>query len=104
MASDQRKYPRIAKPLDAKWRGASGGSTCRIADISWGGCFVQTLAAPAVGEPTVVDVEIAGRQIRLTGPVVYREVAIGFAMQFDPLTEEQKEVLKDLLGAPPVST
>ena len=104
MASDHRKYPRVAKPLEAKWRGASGGSMCRIADISWGGCFVQTVAAPAIGEPTAVDVEIGGREVRLTGAVVYRETSIGFAMQFDPLSDEQKEVLKELLGAPPVST
>jgi len=101
MSPEHRKYPRIGKPLDAVWRGASGGSSCRIADVSWGGCFVQTPAEPAIGEHTVVTTVIGGREVRLTGAVVYRERAIGFAIQFDPLAPEQIDVMKDLLGVPP---
>ena len=104
MAPEQRKYPRVARPLEAKWRGASGGTFCHVADVSWGGCFVQSVAAPGVGESTLIDVAIAGQEVRLSGSVVYTEPSIGFAIQFDPLTGEQKEVLKELLGAPPGTT
>ena len=87
--------------MDAQWRGASGGSLCRIADISWGGCFVQTPAEPAIGEHTVVSVDINGREVTLTGTVVYRERSIGFAIEFDELKPKQIDVLSSLLGVRP---
>ena len=101
MGQELRKHPRLAKPLDATWRGASGGAPCRVADISWGGCFVQCLAEPVVGERTVVSPVIGVRTVDLPGMVVYREKAIGFAIKFDPLTDEQVGVLRTLLGEPP---
>jgi hypothetical protein len=101
VGKENRKYPRLAKPLDATWRGASGGAPCRVADISWGGCFVQSLAEPTVGERTTVSPVIDNQSVDLPGVVVYRERAIGFAIQFDPLTQDQVDVLKTLLGEPP---
>ena len=104
MSHDHRKYIRIAKPVDATWQGASGGdSSCRIADISWGGCFIQARAQPAIRERTEIVATIGGRDITLTGVVVYLEPPIGFSMEFDPLTEEQIAVMKELLGEPPAS-
>ena len=104
MSHDHRRYIRIAKPVDATWRGASGGgSSCRITDISWGGCFIQARAQPAIRERTEIVATIGGRDITLTGAVVYLEPPIGFSMEFDPLTEEQIAVMKELLGEPPAS-
>ncbi|MGH7635811.1 MAG: PilZ domain-containing protein, partial [Gemmatimonadaceae bacterium] len=40
---ERRQHPRLAIPIQGSWRGASGGSQCRIADVSAGGCFVQSL-------------------------------------------------------------
>ena len=101
MGQERRQHPRLAKPLDGTWRGASGGSPCRIADISWGGCFIQTLAEPSIGEHTVVCVPVADRTLEIAGTIVYRERAIGFAVRFDPLTADQTAALKPLLGEPP---
>jgi hypothetical protein len=102
METHQRRYPRIGKPLEATWSGASGGSNCRITDISWGGCFIQTPAEPAIGEPTRVSAMINDREVILTGTVVYLERAIGFAVEFDQLQPAQIDVLGDLLGVRPV--
>jgi hypothetical protein len=102
MSSDKRKHPRVSKLLEAKWSGASGGSPCRIADISWGGCFVQTVAMPAIGEAAALTVKVGDREVTLTGSIVYREPSIGFAVRFDPLTGEQIDVLRELLGDPPL--
>jgi len=101
MPSDQRKYTRITKPLEATWRGASGGSPCRIADISWGGCFVQVMVEFAIRERTEIVTTIGDNEITLTGSVVYLERPLGFSMGFDPLTHEQIDVLKEMLGQPP---
>jgi hypothetical protein len=48
-----------------------------------------------------VSTVIGDREVTLTGSVIYRELAIGFGIQFDPLSSEQMDVLKDLLGVPP---
>lgn len=102
MSHNQRKYIRIAKPIEAVWKSASGGgSLCRITDISWGGCFIQVRAQPAVRERTEIVATIGNRDITLIGSVVYLEPPIGFSMEFEPLTEEQIEALKELLGNPP---
>ena len=104
MSADSRKYIRIAKPVEAVWRGASGGgSACRITDISWGGCFIQARAQPAIRERTEVVATIGDREVALTGAVVYLEPPIGFSIEFDPLTAEQIAVLGELLGEPPAA-
>jgi hypothetical protein len=103
MTQQHPKSIPIAKPRDATWRGAGGGSVCRIADISWGGCFVQALAQPAIRERTEIMARIGDRDITLNGSVVYVEAPFGFSIEFDPLTEEQITVMKELLGEPPAS-
>ena len=98
MGSERRRYQRLVKPLHANLRGGSGASECRIADISWGGCFVQTLTTPKNNERTEVAFLVASERLAIEGQVVYVEPGMGFAMEFDPLTAEHVRVLKDLLG------
>jgi hypothetical protein len=98
---ERRRYPRWARPLDGRWRGRSGEAICRIADISWGGCFIQSIAEPSPGEPTIVSVDVGGVWVEIPGRIVYVEKAMGFSVQFDALTAEQMEGLKPLLGEPP---
>ena len=100
MGAERRRYQRLVKPLHATLRGGSGASGCRIADISWGGCFVQTLTTPQNHERTEISFLVGTETLGLEGHVVYVEPAMGFAMQFDPLTAEHVRVLKDLLGNP----
>ena len=100
MGNERRRYQRLVKPLHASFRGGSGASECRIADISWGGCFVQTVTAPQNHERTQVSFLVGSETLALEGQVVYREPGMGFALQFDPLTTEHVRVLKDLLGNP----
>jgi hypothetical protein len=99
--SERRQFQRLTRPFEATWQGASGASPCRIADISWGGCFLQTLAEPTTRERVYVTFSAKGKQMSVAGIVVYVEHGMGFAVQFDPLTPDQvdslKEILRDLL-------
>src|SRR5262245_50043386 len=88
MVPERRKYPRLAKPLEATWEGASGGSPCRVVDIGWGGCFLQTPAQPAIGERAVVTAHIGKDAVALEGEVIYIERTQGFGMEFDLLSED----------------
>ena len=100
MGSERRRYQRLVRPLQATFKGGSGATACRIGDISWGGCFIQTVAAPQLHERTQVTLVAGEGTINLDGVVVYVEPGIGFAVQFDPLTPGQVQFLKDLLGDP----
>jgi hypothetical protein len=88
----------VATPLDGSWSGASGGSTCRIADIGWGGCFINTLAMADAGERTKVTLRLDGRVVEFHGTVVNPVRSMGFAVEFDPLTPDQIAALTPILG------
>ena len=73
---------------------------CRISDISWGGCFLETKAEPAVGEPTIVTIPTRHGAVSVDGAVVKVERGIGFSVKFQPLTRPQYDSLYQILGEP----
>jgi hypothetical protein len=87
------------------WRGASGATSCRIADISLSGCFVESLSAPPAGEEVIVSIRFKEAiSLSLRGRVVYVDPGIGFGVQFLELPEADARQLKrliDLLVANP---
>lgn len=94
MGAEQRRYPRLERPIDGRWEGASGLRHVRLTSLSLGGCFVDTIGRPSLGEPTRVDITFAGREpLALTGVVVYLDRISGFGVRFLPLTREQEEAL-----------
>jgi len=83
MAAERRQHTRLAYPLEGSWRGASGATRCRISDISVTGCFIQSLAAPAIGEHTTISVEFGPDDtVAITGRVAYTERGMGFGVEF----------------------
>jgi|SRR6185503_13614282 hypothetical protein len=97
MTTERRRHLRVTQPFDGSWRGASGATKCRIADISLGGCFVQSLAMPTPGENTVVSVAIgADHSLTFTGRVVYVDPGIGFAVQFNEIGQTHIDELHRL--------
>jgi hypothetical protein len=96
---ERRRHPRTQRPLDGTWAGASGGTACRVADISAGGCFVNTLSQPQVGEITTVTVSHDARTLLLTGLVRSVDPGIGFGVEFCDLTAETRQALSELLDA-----
>ncbi len=87
---EQRRFPRLSRPFDGTWRGASGASPCRLTDLSLGGCYVQSRATPIKGEETTVTVVFGdGHTMAFTGTVVYADPGMGFAVEFTPMTTDQ---------------
>jgi hypothetical protein len=98
MSEDRRKHRRFAFPMEGSWSGASGANRCRIADISLGGCFVQTLSPPRPFEKTTVTVtDKNGRALELPGQVVYPERGLGFAVEFIDVPAEAAARLAELI-------
>ena len=100
MTDERRAHPRRTAPMDGFWRGASGDSQCRIADVSWGGCFVETVSDPVVGEATVITVQTPSGLIELPSRIVSVERGIGFSVEFQTLSERHRQALSSLLGEP----
>lgn len=82
MTDERRQHPRFNRPLDGVWHGPSGNGPCRIVDISVGGCFIESLAMPPVGETAVITVEIGEHSMSFKGEVLYVESNMGFAVKF----------------------
>ena len=95
MTEERRRHQRFAQPLDGSWTGASGSGTgrCRIADISVGGCFIESLAAPGVGETAVITVSVGEHSLAFTGDVLYIEPNMGFAVKFRPIPADHMNSL-----------
>ena len=98
MVTERRKHPRISKFVEATWSGRSGASLCRISDISWAGCFIESRAEPQVGEETTIRFSVDDVPITLRATVRNVQRPIGFAVEFEELTPAQVEILKRILG------
>lgn len=84
MTSNRRRSHRFAGPFEATWNGASNQRRVRVADVSLTGCFVEDLAAPAVGEVVTVTIDLPnGSPVHVSGRVVYLYPAQGFAVTFE---------------------
>jgi len=97
---DRRKHKRVTRPFEGSWRGASGANSCRISDVSLGGCFVQTLSPATPGEETQITIAF-GKDLSMTfaGKVIYAEPSMGFAVKFNELDDEGSEEVRRLLDA-----
>jgi hypothetical protein len=96
---ERRRHDRLAKPFEGSWQGGSNAGACRISDLSLGGCFVQSLATPLKGQSTVVTINFSDHSLSFAGQVVYLEPGIGFAVQFNELDGEGREVFNRLLAS-----
>jgi hypothetical protein len=100
---ERRRMPRASVPLEGEWDGASGHRVGRIADISVGGCFVESVAMPAIGEALALRVTLPGGIVLdVQGVVTYAALGMGFGVRFLDLNDEQQmlldEAMQRLLG------
>jgi PilZ domain-containing protein len=89
----------VAYPIEGSWQGASGGSVCRIGDLSLGGCFIYARALPTAGERAEISMRIGDEYLRFPGFVVHVDPAMGFAVEFRELTPEQGNQIQQILDA-----
>jgi hypothetical protein len=90
--NERRHYPRIAVPIDGRWLGESGGTTCQVVNISLGGCFVRT-SAPSVEGPGVLRLMFGRTPITLAGRIVHAERGRGFGVKFQDVSEDVRSEL-----------
>jgi hypothetical protein len=99
MPTDERRTARrLTVPLEGGWEGASGQRPCRIADLSAGGCFVEALLPPAVGETVNVTISLPdGDRLEAQTEVTYVYPSIGFGARFLNLPSRDRQALTEFL-------
>jgi len=91
--SERREYPRAKGPFEGWWDG-SGRQGGRVTDLSVGGCFVESVAQPVVGQVVIVWLAIGAGQIQLPAEVMYCESNHGFAVRFVEVPQAILDVVR----------
>jgi hypothetical protein len=99
MSGERRRNQRQKVLLEARWASLSKRHEARVDDVSMSGCFVNTYAPVAVGEP--VDLKIrrrSGQWIELHGYVATYQFGVGFGMAFTELSAASQKALRELIA------
>ncbi len=96
--SERRTDNRLEVCLDAVWDGALGDRHTRIADLSAGGCYIDSIAEVYVGEFLRLKIQLPnGQWLELMGEVAHRVSRLGFGVRFVDLANEQLMTLQWLI-------
>lgn len=94
----ERQQDRISVPMTVVLDCSSDKREVRLTDLSLGGCYIDSIAGIQAEE--VVGLKLAlpqGRSVDLSGTVVYVHDGIGFGVQFNDMTREQRTVLEKMI-------
>jgi len=92
---DRRREKRWDVCLDAVW---DGNVTARVTDLSEGGCYIDSLNQPNVGEFLNLKLQLPnGDWLELTGEVAHQTPPLGFGLRFVKLSAEQLKNLRLLI-------
>jgi len=95
---DRRRDKRWDVCLDAVWDSRSGNFNARATDLSEGGCYIDSLNQPNVGEVLNLKLQLPnGDWLELTGEVAHQTPPLGFGLRFVELSEEQLKKLNTLI-------
>jgi hypothetical protein len=100
MADERRQHRRLPVLFEVEWEGSAGRHEARTADLSVGGCFIDTMGQAAVGEIITFKLRLpAGGWIELRGEVVYQFSSMGFGVRFTDASEADRKQLEWLIKA-----
>ena len=92
--SERRGSTRFVVTVDVDWEHNGTQYRGTVSDVSETGCFVLGGSAVKDGDPVKVFLPVGGGiNVEFTGIVRNHVVEIGFAVEFDPLTDAQRGVL-----------
>jgi PilZ domain len=98
MSGERRRSERKRVLLEAKWASMSRTHEARVDDVSLGGCFVNTFGRVEPNETVNLQIQLpSGEWLPLRGEVASYQPGVGFGLAFTSLSEEEIEVLKELM-------
>jgi PilZ domain-containing protein len=98
MDRERRRSERKQVLLEAKWESMSRTHEARVDDVSLGGCFVNTFGRVELHETVNLQILLpSGEWLPLWGEVASYQPGVGFGLAFTSLSEEEVEVVKELM-------
>jgi len=95
---EKRSQPRFEVCLDLQWQGSGAHYNVRIADISEGGCYVDTILEVTKGEILFLKMLMPeGDWFDVQGVVAHHSLRLGFGVRFINLNEEQRRRIRLLV-------
>lgn len=93
---ERRTKPRFEVCLDVRWQGSAPHYSVRIADISDGGCYVDTILEVTKGETLFLKIRMPdGGWFELEGVVAHHFPRLGFGVRFVNLNDEQRRFVRE---------
>jgi hypothetical protein len=100
MEKERREDERARVSIEARWEGLSGQHRARVADLSLGGCFIDTLGKAEIGEFIAFAIKQPDdKWLQLHGEVVSVDDHAGFSVAFTLLTEDEQHALARLIAS-----
>lgn len=94
----ERENERIFLTQSVTLDCASGKREVRVTDLSAGGCYVDSISPVQPNEVVGLTFVLPkGRTEEIFGTVVYVHEGIGFGIQFNDMTSQQRTVLEQLI-------
>ncbi len=94
----ERQHSRVSVPISVILDCTSGRREVRVADLSVGGCYVDTIVAINAEDPVGLKFLLPNSGIvEIPGTVAYVHNGIGFGVQFTDMTREQRSALETVI-------
>jgi hypothetical protein len=88
---ERRQHPRVRVLLDGHWKSEAGAGFYQLANLSLGGCFIQTTRLPQPGDTGSVTIYFKhDGPMTVEAEVVHVSTSIGFAVRFPSLTSSHR--------------
>ena len=101
--SDRRQYVRQSVKLPCRVDGVTTSGLMQVTNLSAGGCFIATRGPVAAGSEVTVHAKCGGVELALTGRVVHAQPGHGFAIEFEKLSSDTRDLLEEFLRHAPAA-
>lgn len=95
---ERRRYERQRLIIDVYFNGADLTGIAGTKDISPGGLYMNTQAEIPEGSVLMLRIPVAGHDIVCNGEVVYSNPGRGVGVNFQGLSDEDRELLERTLA------
>jgi hypothetical protein len=98
--SEKRQSDRKKLIIDVNFDGGDATGIANTRDIGIGGLYMTTNAILETGTPILLQMTIGGKEIALSGIVVYSDPGHGVGVRFHNLSDEHQELLNNFVLSP----
>jgi Tfp pilus assembly protein PilZ len=95
--SEKRQSDRKKLIVDVNFNGGDATGIANTRDIGIGGLYMTTSADLDTGTQVFMRMTVGGKEIALTGAVVYTDPGQGVGVRFHNISDENSELLKQEL-------